>query len=244
MRFGSPPLTGTRKRSPLVLIAHGGPQTQWSDNWGYRWNPQMFAAPGYVVLLINRRGSTGFGQKFTDEINDDWGGKAYLDLMKGVDYVLEKYPFVDGSRLAAAGASYGGFMINWIATHSGRFKVLVSHAGGFDEISSYGATEELWFPEWEFRGTPWSNPASYRKWSVSTYAGELGKYKTPTLVTHGEQDYRVPYTEGLQMFTALQREGVPSKLVLFPDEGHWILKPQNSELWHKTVLNWIATYLK
>jgi len=151
---------------------------------------------------------------------------------------------VDGTRIGAAGASYGGFMINWIATHTGRFKVLVSHAGGFDEISSYGATEELWFPEWEFRGTPWSNPESYRKWSISAYAGALGKFKTPTLVTHGEQDYRVPYTEGLQMFTALQREGAPSKLLLFPDEGHWILKPQNSELWYKTVLDWLATYLK
>ncbi len=240
-----PPGFDASRKYPLLLLCHGGPQTMWGDSWGYRWNAQLFASPGYVVVLINRRGSTGFGQKFTDEINDDYGGKAFEDLMKGVDYVLAKYPFVDATRLGAAGASYGGFMINWMASHAkGRFKVLVSHDGVYSQESFYGATEELWFPEWDLRGTPWNNPESYRKWSPGTSAGEFAKYKTPTLVIHGERDFRVPYTEGLQFFTALQRQGVPSKLLLFPDEGHWVLKPLNSELWYKTVLGWLATYLK
>src|SRR5216684_992993 len=240
-----PPGFDASRKYPLLLLCHGGPQTMWGDSWGYRWNAQLFASPGYVVVLINRRGSTGLGQKFTDEINDDYGGKAFEDLMKGVDYVLAKYPFVDATRLGAAGASYGGFMINWMASHAkGRFKVLVSHDGVYSQESFYGATEELWFPEWDLRGTPWNNPESYRKWSPGTYAGEFAKYKTPTLVIHGERDFRVPYTEGLQFFTALQRQGVPSKLLLFPDEGHWVLKPLNSELWYKTVLGWLANYLK
>jgi len=240
-----PPGFDASKKYPLLLLCHGGPQTMWSNAWGYRWNAQMFASPGYVVVMINRRGSTGYGQKFTDEINNDYGGKAFEDLMKGLDYVLAKYPSVDSNRLAAAGASYGGFMIDWMASQSkGRFKALVSHAGVYNQVSFYGATEELWFPEWDLRGTPWTNTDSYKKWSPSTYAAEFGKYKTPTLVIHGELDFRVPYTEGLQMFTALQRQGVPSKLLIFPDEGHWILKPQNSELWYKTVLDWLATYLK
>ena len=240
-----PPFFDASKKYPLVLVAHGGPQTMWSNAWGYRWNPQMFAAPGYVVLLINRRGSTGFGQKFTDEISGTYGTKDFEDLMKGVDYTLQKYPFVDGNRMAAAGASFGGFMMNWFASQAkGRFKAIVTHASIYDQTSMYGATEELWFMEWDQKGTPWTNPEGYRRSSPGTYAADFGKYKTPTLVIHGEQDYRVPYTQGLQMFTALQRQGVPSKLMIFPDEGHWILKPQNSELWFKTVLDWLATYLK
>jgi len=240
-----PPGFDPTRKYPLVLLCHGGPQTMWSDAWGYRWSAQMFASPGYVVVMINRRGSTGFGQKFTDEINSDYGGKPFRDLMKGVDYVLGKYPFVDGSRMAAAGASYGGFMIDWMASQAkGRFKALVSHAGVYNQISFYGATEELWFPEWDFRGTPWTNQATYEKWSPHSYVPEIGQYKTPTLVTHGELDFRVPYTQGLEFFTALERQGVPSKLLIFPDEGHWILKPQNSELWYKTVLDWLAAYLK
>lgn len=240
-----PPGFDPSKKYPLLLIAHGGPQTMWSDAWSYRWNPQLFASPGYVVLLINRRGSTGFGQKFTDEITGDYGGKAFEDLMLGVDAALKKFPFIDGTRMAAAGASYGGFMMNWFAAHTkGRFKAIVTHASLYDNASFYGATEELWFPEWDQQGTPWTNPESYRKWSPSTYAAEFGKYKTPTLVIHGEQDYRVPYTEGLAMYTALQRQGVPSRLVIFPDEGHWILKPQNSEFWYGEVLGWLAKYLK
>jgi len=239
-----PPGFDPAKKYPLLMICHGGPQTMFADSWGYRWNPQVFAAPGYVVLMINRRGSTGFGQKFTDEIVGDYGGKPYQDLMKGVDYVLAKYPFVDGSRLAAAGGSYGGYMANWMATQTNRFQALVTHASIFDETSMYGETEELWFMEWDQRGTPWTNPEGYRRWSPGHFAAALGKHKTPTLVIHGELDYRVPYTQGLQMFTALQRQGVPSKLLLFPDEGHWILKPQNSRLWYRTFLDWLAQWLK
>jgi len=239
-----PPGFATSKKYPVLMLCHGGPQTMWSDNWGYRWNPQVFAAPGYVIIMINRRGSTGFGQKFTDEISGDYGGKVYQDLMKGLDYVLATYPFTDGTRLAAAGGSFGGFMVNWIATQSkGRFKALISHAGVWNQESFYGATEELWFPEWDFRGTPWSNEALYEKWSPHKYAAQLGKYKTPTLVIHGEMDYRVPYNQGLEFYTALQRQGVSSKLLIFPDEGHWINKPQNSELWYKTFLDWLAKYL-
>jgi dipeptidyl aminopeptidase/acylaminoacyl peptidase len=238
-----PPKFDAKKKYPMVVILHGGPQTMWSNEWGYRWNPEVFSAPGYVTLMINRRGSTGYGQKFTDEITNDWGGKAYEDVMKGVDYALAKYPFVDATRVAAAGASYGGYMADWIATHTGRFKAIVSHASVYDKVSMY-ATEELWFEEHDMQGTPWSNPESYRKWAPVTYAGELGKFKTPTLVIAGERDFRVPYTQSLEFYTALQRQGVPSKLVVFPDEGHWILKPQNSQFWHKTVLDWLATYLK
>jgi len=240
-----PPNFDAAKKYPVVMLCHGGPQTMWSDNWGYRWNAQMFASPGFVVVMINRRGSTGFGQKFTDEIAGDYGGKAYQDLITGLGYVVGRYPFIDGERAGAAGASFGGFMIDWIATHAqGRFKVLVSHDGVWDQKSFYGATEELWFPEWDMKGTPWTNEAMYTRWSPSTYAAELGKYKTPTLVIHGELDFRVPLEQGLGFYTALQRQGVPSTLLIFPDEGHWVLKPQNSELWYKTVLDWLAKWLK
>ncbi|HUJ40642.1 MAG TPA: S9 family peptidase [Candidatus Acidoferrales bacterium] len=239
-----PPGFDAAKKYPLVMLAHGGPQTMWTDGWGYRWNAQMFAAPGYVVLMINRRGSTGFGQKFTDEIHDDWGGKAYTDLLEGTDYATGKYPFIDKTRMVAGGGSYGGFMMDWFATHAqDRYKALWSHAGVYDQTSMY-ATEELWFPNHEFRGTPWTNPESYAKWSPSTSAAELGKFKTPTLVIAGEQDFRVPYTQSLEFFSALQSQGVPSKLLIFPDEGHWVLKPQNSQYWYKVVLGWIAEYVK
>ena len=163
--------------------------------------------------------------------------------MKGVDTAIAKYPFIDGSRLAAAGGSYGGYMVDWIATHTGRFKCLISHAGPYDPVSMY-ATEELWFPDWEYGGAPWEKTPDYRKWSPEQFAGELGKFKTPTLVVGGELDFRVPYTQDLELFTALQRQGVPSKLVIFPDEGHWVLKPQNSQLWYATFLDWLAKYLR
>ncbi len=239
-----PPHFDAGKKYPLLLLIHGGPQSLWNDSWGYRWNEELFAAPGYVAVMINPRGSIGYGQKFTDEITDDWGGRVYEDLMKGVDYVLATYSFVDRNRLAAAGGSYGGYMIDWIATHTDRFKALISHAGVYDKVSMYGATEELWFEEHDMAGTPWTNPESYRKWSPSTYAGDLGKFKTPTLVISGELDYRVPYTQSLEFFTALQRQGVPSKLVVYPDEGHWILKPQNSRLWYGMFSGWLSAYLK
>jgi len=238
-----PPKFDASKKYPLLVLLHGGPQTMWGDSWGYRWNAQVFSAAGYVTLMINRRGSTGYGQKFTDEITNDWGGKAYVDVMKGVDAALAKYSFLDGTNMAAAGGSYGGYMVDWIATHTDRFKALVSHAGIYDKVSMY-ATEELWFEEHDMQGTPWSNPESYRKWAPMTTAANLGKFKTPTLVIAGERDYRVPYTQSLEFFSALQRQGVPSKLVVFPDEGHWVLKPQNGKFWYKTFLDWVDKYTK
>jgi dipeptidyl aminopeptidase/acylaminoacyl peptidase len=238
-----PPHFDPSKKYPMLLLVHGGPQGAWNDQWGYRWNPEAFVVPGYVAVMINPRGSTGYGQKFTAEISGDWGGKVFTDLMKGVDYAIAKYPFIDGTRLAAAGGSYGGYMINWMESQAkGRFKCLISHAGPYDAVSM-NATEELWFQEWEFKGTPWTNPSMYEKWSPSYYAAEFGRYKTPTLVIGGEQDFRIPYTQELEFFTALQRQGVPSKLLLFPDEGHWVLKPQNSVLWYKTFFDWLAKYL-
>jgi dipeptidyl aminopeptidase/acylaminoacyl peptidase len=239
-----PPHFDPAKKYPTLLLIHGGPQGAWTDAWGYRWNQQVMAAPGYVVVMINPRGSTGYGQKFTAEISRDWGGKVYDDLMKGLDAAIAKYPFIDSARVGAAGGSYGGYMIDWIATHTDHFKCLISHAGPYDLVSEYGATEELWFPDWEFGGPPWSHPELYRKWSPNDYAAALGKYKTPTLVVGGELDFRVPYNQDLEFFTALQVQGVPSKLVIFPDEGHWVLKPQNSQLWYATFLDWLARYLR
>jgi dipeptidyl aminopeptidase/acylaminoacyl peptidase len=234
-----PPQFDKTKKYPMVLLIHGGPQGAWLDSWGYRWNFQMWAARGYVTVMINPHGSTGYGQAFTEEISGDWGGAAYEDLMKGVDHVI-KLGYVDPTRLGAAGGSYGGYMINWILGHTDRFKALVSHAGVYNLTSMY-ATEELWFNEWEFKGTPWDNPELYTKWSPHLSAKN---FKTPTLVVHGELDYRVPVGEGLQLFSTLQRKGVPSKLLYYPDEGHWVLKPQNSELWYKTVLDWFDQWLK
>jgi dipeptidyl aminopeptidase/acylaminoacyl peptidase len=234
-----PPQFDRTKKYPLVLLIHGGPQGAWFDSWSYRWNAQMFAARGYVTVMINPHGSTGYGQAFTEQISGDWGGAVYTDLMKGVDHVI-KQGYVDPQRLGAAGGSYGGYMVNWMLGHTDRFKAFVSHAGVYNLTSMY-ATEELWFTEWEFKGTPWDNPELYTKWSPHLFAKN---FKTPTLVVHGELDYRVPIGEGLQLFSTLQRKGVPSKLLYFPDEGHWILKPQNSELWYKTVLGWFDQWLK
>lgn len=239
-----PPNFDPAKKYPMLLLVHGGPQVPWGDSWGYRWNPEVFAAPGYVVVMPNPHGSPGYGSKFTEEISKDWGGKVYTDVMAGVDAAAAKYSFIDGSRVCAAGASYGGFMMDWIATHTDRFKCIISHAGPYNARSMYGATEELWFEEWEYGGTPWANPELYDKWSPEQSAAALGKFKTPTLVTGGEIDFRIPYTQDLEFFTALQRQGVPSKLVIFPNEGHWILQPQDSEYWYHTFLDWLATYLK
>jgi dipeptidyl aminopeptidase/acylaminoacyl peptidase len=236
-----PPFFEEGKKYPLILLIHGGPQGSFGDDFHYRWNSQMFAAPGYVVAMVNPHGSTGYGQAFTDEISGDWGGAPFEDIMKGVAF-LKSLPFVDASRVAAAGASYGGYMVNWIEGHTdGDFRCLVSHDGVYNLESMYGGTEELWFPEWEFAGTPWTNPEMYAKWSPHRFAAN---FKTPCLVVHGELDFRVPFTEGLQLFTALQRRGVPSKLLYFPDEGHFVLKPRNAELWWKTLHDWFATYLK
>ncbi|MBV8857284.1 MAG: S9 family peptidase [Acidobacteria bacterium] len=239
-----PPDFDPNRKYPLVVLIHGGPQGAWNDSWGYRWNPQVYAADGYVVFLPNPRGSTGYGQQFTNEISGDWGGRAYEDIMNGVASVAAM-PFVDKNNVAAAGASYGGYMVEWILGHNDdprvKFKTLVAHAGTFNLESMYGATEELWFPEWEFKGTPWDAPELYAKWSPHRFAKN---FKTPTLVTHGELDFRVPVDQGLQLFTYLQRQGVESKLVIFPDEGHWILKPGNSLFWHTTVLEWLDSHLK
>jgi len=235
-----PPGFDPAKKYPVLVLIHGGPQGTFGDDFHYRWSGQLFAAPGYVVVMPNPRGSPGWGQKFVDEITGDWGGKVYTDIMNVVDHV-EKLPYVDKSRMCAGGGSYGGYMANWILGHSTRFRCLVSHAGVYNLTSMYGATEELWFPEWEFRGTPWTNKEMYDRWSPHNF---VEKFKTPTLVIHGQLDYRVPFEQGLELFTTLQRQGVESRFLQFPDEAHWILKPQNGELWYKTVHEWLARHLQ
>jgi dipeptidyl aminopeptidase/acylaminoacyl peptidase len=231
-----PPGFDLSKKYPLKFLIHGGPQGAWGNSWSYRWNPELFAANGYVVVMINFHGSTGYGQKFTDSISGDWGGKPYVDLMKGLDYVEKTYPFIDKNREAALGASYGGYMANCLLGHTNRFKCIVSHDGTFNTEPGYGTTEELWFMEWEFKGPPWKQRELYRKWSPHLFAD---KFKTPTLVVHGQLDYRIDVSQGFDLFTTLQRLKVPSKMLYFPDEGHWVLKPQNSQLWYKTVNEWI-----
>lgn len=233
-----PPGFDPAKKYPVLFTIHGGPQGDWGESWSYRWNAQVFASAGYLVVQPNPRGSIGYGQAFTEAVSGDWGGRAYDDIMATADYV-SNLPYADKDRMVAAGASYGGYMIDWILGHTDRFRALVSHAGVYDLRSEAGTTEELWFPKWEFGGLPWENPELYDKWSPSNY---VKNFKTPTLVTHGEIDYRVPIGQGQQLFTALQVMKVPSKLVQFPDEGHWILKPQNSQFWYRTVLDWLNRY--
>jgi len=236
-----PPGFDSSKKYPVKFLIHGGPQGAWGDSWSYRWNAELLAANGYVVVMINPRGSTGYGQAFIDGINGDWGGKPYIDLMRGLDYAEAHYPFIDKNRECALGASYGGYMANWILGHTNRFKCLVSHDGMFNPESAYGTTDELWFNEWEFKGTPWTNRQTYRKWSPMLAEPN---FKTPTLVVHGQLDYRLDVSEGYQLFTTLQRMNVPSKMLYFPDEGHWVLKPQNSQLWYRTVNNWVDQWTK
>jgi dipeptidyl aminopeptidase/acylaminoacyl peptidase len=235
-----PPNFDPQKKYPMKFLIHGGPQGQWGDEWSFRWNSELLAANGYVVVMINPRGSTGYGQAFIDGINGDWGGKPYVDLMNGLDYAEKTYSFIDKDRECALGASYGGYMINWILGHPNHFKCLVSHDGMFNTESAYGSTEELWFNEWEFKGLPWNNREAYRKWSPHLLAPQ---FKTPTLVVHGQLDYRLDVSEGFQLFTTLQRLKVPSRMLYFPDEGHWVLKPQNSQLWYKTVNAWVDQYV-
>jgi dipeptidyl aminopeptidase/acylaminoacyl peptidase len=238
-----PPNWREGQQYPVVFLIHGGPQGAWLDNWGGRWSFQLFASTGAAVVAINPRGSTGYGQAFTDGVTQDWGGKAYEDLMKGLDAALVKYPWLDSTRMAAAGGSFGGYMVNWMAGHTDRFKALVSHAGIFNLEHMYGATEEIWFTEWEMGGPFWKPKAmdeNYRRWSPHLSAE---KFKTPVLLIHGELDYRVPYYESVSMFTALQRQGIPSRFVVYPDEGHWILKPQNARLWYGEVLGWLGRWL-
>ncbi len=235
-----PPNFQAGRKYPVLVMLHGGPQGAWGESWSYRWNQQVFAAAGFVVIMPNPRGSTGYGQKFTDEVSTDWGGKPYDDIMAVVEHVAS-LPYVDSERMAAAGGSYGGYMADWLLGHTTRFKALVSHAGVYDLRSMAGETEELWFVRWEFQGFPWENPEMFAKFSPSSYVTD---FHTPTLVTHGELDYRVPVGQGMQLFTALQIQKVPSKLVLFPDEGHWVLKPQNSLYWYKNVLDWIEEWTR
>jgi dipeptidyl aminopeptidase/acylaminoacyl peptidase len=233
-----------RKKYPLIVFIHGGPQGAWNNSWSFRWNPQIFTNQGYVVFMPNPRGSTGYGQKFINDISADWGGKAYVDIMNGVANVI-KNPYVDKDRIGGAGASYGGYMVDWILGHNNdprfKFKALVSHAGVYNLESMATVTEELWFVNYEFKGMPWENPTNYQKWSPHRF---VANFNTPTLVTGGELDYRVPVDQNLQLFTALQLKNVPSKLVIFPDEGHWILKPQNSQFWYGQVSDWFEKYLK
>ena len=243
-----PPGFDAMKKYPVKFLIHGGPQGAWGDGWSYRWNPELMAASGYVVVMVNPRGSTGYGQAFIDGVNGDWGGKPYIDLMKGLDYAEQHYSFIDKTRECALGGSYGGYMVNWILGHTNRFACLVTHDGMFNPVSAYGATEELWFNEWEFRAQgdkepaqPWryfDRPAAsdpFRKWSPML---SIKNARTPTLVIHGQRDYRLDVSEGFQLFTALQRLTVPSRLLYFPDEGHWVLKPQNSERWYDEVNEW------
>jgi dipeptidyl aminopeptidase/acylaminoacyl peptidase len=241
-----PPGFDATKKYPVKFLIHGGPQGNWGDDWSYRWNAELFAANGYVVVMINMRGSTGYGQAIVEAVSGDWGGKPFTDLMEGLDYAEQHYPFIDKNRECALGASYGGYMANWVLGHTDRFKCIVSHDGVFNAESAFGSTEEDWFNIWEFKGHPWDyygkpddqNP--FRKWSPSLSAKN---FKTPTLVIHGQLDYRLDVSEGLQLFDTLQLLGVPSKMLYFPDEGHWVLKPQNSQLWYKTVNDWVDQWI-
>jgi dipeptidyl aminopeptidase/acylaminoacyl peptidase len=234
-----PPAFDAEKKYPVKFLIHGGPEGAWGDSWSYRWNAELLAADGYAVVMVNPRGSTGYGQAFVDGVNNDWGGRPYIDLMRGLDAAELRFPFLDKGRECALGASYGGFMANWILGHTERFRCIVSHDGLFNAESAYGASDELWFNEWEFKGTPWTNRVGYRRWSPALYASQ---FKTPTLVIHSQLDYRLDVSEGMQLFTTLQRLGVPSEMLYFPDEGHWVLKPQNSQLWYKTVDAWCARW--
>ena len=231
----------TRGKAPVAFLVHGGPQGSFGDHFHYRWNPQFYAGAGYAVVFIDFHGSTGYGQAFTDSISGDWGGAPFEDLMLGLDHALAKYSFLDGTRVAALGASYGGYMINWINGKTDRFRALVCHDGIFDTRMAYYDTEEVWFPEWEHKATPYDKPEEYEKFSPAAF---VKNWKTPTLVIHGALDYRIPESHGQAAFTALQRRGIPSRYLQFPDENHWVLKPQNSKRWHTEVLAWIDRFTK
>jgi dipeptidyl aminopeptidase/acylaminoacyl peptidase len=230
------------KRYPVAFVVHGGPQSSMQNLWTYRWNAQAFAGGGYAVVMIDFHGSPGYGQAFTDSISHDWGGKPLLDLQKGLAAALQKYPWLDGERACALGASYGGFMMNWIEGNwPDRFRCIVNHDGLFDQRMMYYSTEELWFPEWEFGGPYYQNPQGYEQFNPVDF---VTRWRTPMLVVHGELDFRIPYPQGIAAFTALQRRGIESKLLIFPDENHWVLKPANSVLWYHTVLGWLDAHLK
>ena len=230
------------QKYPVAFLIHGGPQGSFGNSFHYRWNPQAYAGAGYAAVMVDFHGSTGYGQDFTDSIRDDWGGKPLEDLRKGLAAALDRYPWMDRERVGALGASFGGYMINWIAGNwPDPFRCMVNHDGNLDERMAYFDTEELWFPEWDHAGTPWENPESYEKHNPVNL---VENWKTPMLVIHGALDFRVVETQGLATFTALQRRGIPSKLLYFPDENHWVLKPANSILWHETVIAWLDRWLK
>ena len=230
------------KKYPVVVLIHGGPQGSFGNTFHYRWNPQAYAGAGYAAVMVDFHGSTGYGQAFCDSIRGDWGGKPLEDLQKGLAAALDRYRWMDGEKVGALGGSFGGYMINWIAGNwPDRFRCLVNHDGNLDERMAYFDTDELWFPEWDHLGTPWDNPESYEKQNPLNF---VKNWKTPMLVIHGALDFRVAETQGLATFNALQRRGIPSKLLYFPDENHWVQKPGNSILWHKTVIAWLDHWLK
>ena len=237
----TPPNFDAARKYPVVFLIHGGPQGAWEDAWSHRWNPSLWAAQGWVVVAPNPRGSTGFGQKFVDDISRDWGGKVMTDL-DAVFNAVAKMPFADSSRMGIAGASYGGYAVNWIIGHTNRFKAAVSHDGVFNLESMTMSTEELWFTEWEFGGRPWDpkTRAQFAKWSPHLFAHNI---KTPTLIITNELDFRVPVDQGMQLFTVLRRNGIPAEMIVFPDEGHWVLKANNSRYWHQTVFAWMKKHL-
>ena len=239
--FAIKPAGFTGGKAPIAFLVHGGPQGSFGDHFHYRWNPEVFAGHGYGVVMIDFHGSTGYGQAFTDEISGDWGGAPYEDLMMGLDAAVAKFPWLDGTRAAALGASYGGFMMNWLEGKTDRFKAIVCHDGIFDSRMGYYDTEELWFDEWEHHGTPWDKAEDYEKFNPASL---VKNWKTPMLVIHGGNDFRIPETHGIAAFTALQRKGIPSRFLEFPDENHWVLKPQNSKRWHEEVLGWIDRFTK
>ncbi|MEO0997521.1 MAG: S9 family peptidase [Pseudomonadota bacterium] len=237
-----PASTEAGVRYPVAFLIHGGPQGSFADRFHYRWNPQTYAAAGYAVVFIDFHGSTGYGQAFTDSISGDWGGKPLVDLQRGLAAALERYDFLDGERVCALGASYGGFMVNWIAGNwPGRFRCLVNHDGVFDQRMMYYTTEELFFPEWEHGGTYHDASNAHEKFNPVTF---VRNWETPMLVIHGALDYRVPETQGIAAFTALQRRGIDSEFLHFPTENHWVLSPANSVAWHEAVQEWLAKYLK
>jgi dipeptidyl aminopeptidase/acylaminoacyl peptidase len=230
------------RRFPVAFVVHGGPQSSLANQWSYRWNAQAFAGGGYGVVMVDFHGSPGYGQAFTDSISHDWGGKPLVDLQKGLEAALARYPWLDGERVCALGASYGGFMMNWIEGNwPERFRCIVNHDGIFDQRMMYYATEELWFPEWEFGGPQYQVPENYEHVNPVDF---VTRWRTPMLVIHGEQDFRIPYSQGIAAFTALQRRGIESRLLLFPDENHWVLKPANSVQWYHSVLGWLDAHLK
>ncbi|RKH47307.1 S9 family peptidase [Corallococcus llansteffanensis] len=231
-----------KRQYPLAFLIHGGPQGSFGNHFHYRWNPQVYAGRGYVSVMVDFHGSTGYGQAFTDSIRGDWGGKPLVDLQKGLEAALQRYPFIHKQKRCALGGSYGGYMVNWIAGNwPDGFQCLVNHDGNLDERMAYFDTEEIWFPEWDHEGTPWENPQSYSKHNPVDH---VAKWKTPMLVIHGGKDYRVVDTQGMSTFTVLQRRGIPSRFVYFPDENHWVLKPQNSLQWHDEVLGWLDRWTR